>query len=65
MALKAFVSPFSCQSSQEETGKRKRTPVSLPVPRQVHRHRFPEHWRARARPILGGLHHDYQMEEAV
>ena len=39
--------------------------VSLPVPRQVHRHRLPEHLRVRARPILGGLHHDYQLEEAA
>jgi putative transposase len=40
-------------------------PASLPVPRQVHRHRLPEHLRVRARPILGGLHHDYQLEAAA
>ena len=37
-------------------------PASLPVPRQAHRHRLPERLRVRARPILGGLHHDYQLE---
>ena len=38
-------------------------PPSLPVPLQVHRHRLPEHLRVVARPILGGLHHDYRLEE--
>jgi putative transposase len=38
-------------------------PVSLPVPLQVHRHRLPAHLRVVARPILGGLHHEYRLEE--
>jgi putative transposase len=40
-------------------------PASLPVPRQPHCHRLPEHLRVRACPILGGVHHDYQLEEAA
>jgi putative transposase len=40
-------------------------PASLPVPRQAHRHRLPEHLRVQAHPILGGLHHDYQLKEAA
>jgi transposase InsO family protein len=40
-------------------------PASLPRPRQAHRHRLPEHLRVQARPILGGLHHDYQVQEAA
>jgi putative transposase len=37
-------------------------PASLPVPRQAHRHRLPAHLHAVARPILGGLYHEYGLE---
>jgi transposase InsO family protein len=36
---------------------------SLPVPRQTHRHRLPKHLQVVARPVLGGLHHEYWLEE--
>jgi putative transposase len=36
-------------------------PASLPVPLQAYRHRLPEHLCVMARPILGGLHHEYQL----
>jgi putative transposase len=34
----------------------------LPTPLQAHRHRLPERLRVVARPILGGLHHEYRLE---
>ena len=37
--------------------------VSLPVPVQTHRHRLLPYVRVVARPILGGLHHEYTLEE--
>lgn len=30
-----------------------------------HRHRIPEGWRVTKRPILGGLHHEYWLEEVA
>jgi transposase InsO family protein len=38
-------------------------PVSWPVPRQAHRHRLPAHLHVVARPILGGLHDEYRLEQ--
>jgi putative transposase len=38
-------------------------PPHLPMPIQEQRHRLPEHLRVVARPILGGLHHEYWFEE--
>jgi putative transposase len=41
------------------------SPTSLPVPRHIHRHRLPAHLHVVVRPILGGLHHEYWLEEQV
>jgi hypothetical protein len=38
-------------------------PPRLPAPLQAYRHRIPEHLQGVARLILGGLHHEYQLEE--
>ncbi len=36
-------------------------PSGLPVVPQTHRHRIPSHLEVVARPILGGLHHEYGL----
>jgi transposase InsO family protein len=38
-------------------------PASLPVLLQAHRHRLPSHMRVGGRSMLGGLHHEYRLEE--
>jgi putative transposase len=38
-------------------------PSSLPAPLHTHRHRLPTHLRVVARPVLGGLHQEYWLEE--
>jgi putative transposase len=40
-------------------------PIALPVPVYPHRHRLPEHLCVAIRPILGGLHHEYRLDEKV
>jgi hypothetical protein len=38
-------------------------PESLPASLQEHRHRIAEHQHVVAHRILGGLHHEYGLEE--
>src|SRR5262245_14436346 len=40
-------------------------PPNLPVRLQAHRHQLPAHLRVTARPILGGLRHEYRVEKKV
>src|SRR5574341_220463 len=39
--------------------------AGLPAPLQEQRHRLPAHCRVVVRPILGGLQHDYRLEDHV
>jgi putative transposase len=62
--LKAWVSHYNTGRPHMALGPgMPQSSLSLPVPLQAHRHRLPEHLHVVARPILGGLHHDYRLEE--
>jgi hypothetical protein len=37
--------------------------ASLPASLHEHRHQCPEHLRVAAGSVLGGLHHEYRLEE--
>jgi transposase InsO family protein len=37
-------------------------PAGLPVTRQEHRHRIPAHLKVLSHPVLGGLHHEYELK---
>ncbi len=36
-------------------------PAGLPVTLQEHRHRIPDHLKVVGHPVLGGLHHEYEL----
>ncbi|MEE8126014.1 MAG: integrase core domain-containing protein, partial [Nitrospirales bacterium] len=36
-------------------------PAGLPVTRQEHRHRIPGRLKVVSHPVLGGLHHEYEL----
>ena len=38
-------------------------PPSLPVPLHAHRHRLPAHLHVVSYPLVGGLHHEYVLEQ--
>jgi transposase InsO family protein len=40
-------------------------PMSRPAPLQGHRHQLPKTHRVGVRPILGGMHHEYELENKV
>jgi putative transposase len=64
--LKEWVSHYNTSRPHMSLGPGiPQPPVSLPVPRPAHRHQLLKHLRVRARLILGGLHHDYQLEEVA
>jgi putative transposase len=64
--LKAWAWPYNTGRPHMALGPGIPQPSpSLPVPLQAHRHRLPEHLRVVARPILGGLHHEYELAEQV
>jgi hypothetical protein len=39
------------------------SPLSVLVVHRHHRHQLPPDCRVAAEPILGGLHHEYQLEK--
>jgi hypothetical protein len=40
-------------------------PISGMTPLAIHRHRLPSNVTVRAKAVLGGLHHEYRLEQAA
>jgi putative transposase len=61
--LKEWVGHYNQGRSHMSLGPGIPKPIrTLPVPRQAHQHQLPTGQRVVARPVLGGLHHDYKLE---
>jgi putative transposase len=63
--LKAWISHYNRGRPHSSLGPGIPQPTSPIVEPQIKRHQIPEHHRVLATSVLGGLHHEYQLEKIV
>ena len=61
--LKEWVRHYNRGRPHSSLGPGIPEPIQATVPASVHRHKLPEGYRVTARPVLGGLHHEYSLEK--
>jgi transposase InsO family protein len=63
--LKAWISHYNGGRPHSSLGTGIPQPMSAKVEPHVRRHHIPRHHRVLATPILGGLHHEYELERML
>ena len=61
--VREFVAYYNRGRPHSSLGPGTPEPIQASTPAGVHRHQLPSGFRIVSKPILGGLHHDYCLEE--
>ena len=61
--LREFVHHYNRRRPHSSLGPGIPEPLQAKVPASPHRHELPTGYGVRSEPVLGGLHHEYRLEE--
>ena len=61
--LREWVRQYNCGRPHSSLGPGIPEPPQAKFPASLHRHKLPSAFRVRSMPVVGGLHHEYCLEE--